>query len=55
MNKQQIKGAGNRVKGAIKETTGKAVGNESLELEGKLDRAKGKAQQAVGNAKDRLK
>lgn len=54
MNKQHIKGAGNRAKGAVKETAGKATGNESLELEGKIDRVKGKTQQAVGDAKDRL-
>lgn len=54
MNKQHVKGAANSAKGSIKESTGKATGNESLEAEGKFDRAKGKTQSALGDAKDRL-
>lgn len=54
MNKYHVKGAGNRAKGTIKETAGKATDNESLEMEGRADRFKGKAQGTLGDAKDAL-
>lgn len=52
MNKDQIKGAANDIKGSIKEAAGKATGNERLEAEGLADRAAGKVQKGVGNVKD---
>jgi uncharacterized protein YjbJ (UPF0337 family) len=51
VNKDQIKGHANEVKGAIKETTGDLVGNESLEAKGKLQKNLGKAQAAYGDVK----
>ena len=49
--------AGNKTEdlgGKAKETTGKAVGNESLEAEGKNDQTKASAKQAGEHVKDGL-
>ena len=40
------------VKGDVKETLGKATGNEELEAEGKGDQAKGNLKQAGDKVKD---
>ena len=47
--------AAEKVKGKVKETAGRAVGNERLTAEGRADQAKGDAKQAVEKAKDALK
>ena len=39
MNKDQVKGRVEQAKGAVKETTGKAVGDRNLQAEGKVDKA----------------
>ena len=52
MNKDGMKGTGNKAKGAVKKTAGKATGDRALEGEGILDKAKGVAQSAVGTVKD---
>jgi len=41
-----------RIKGKSKEATGRAVGNERLESEGKADRLKGGLKQAGEKVKD---
>jgi uncharacterized protein YjbJ (UPF0337 family) len=51
----KISGVANKVVGAIKEATGHAVGNPSLEVEGAAQKLKGKTQEAVGEAKDEVK
>jgi len=38
--KHTVNNAGNKVAGKIKETVGKATGNEKLELKGKIQSAK---------------
>ena len=55
MNKDQVKGRVEEVKGAIKEGTGKVVGNPRLEGEGKADKVAGKTQEAWGDAKEKAK
>lgn len=52
MDKEHIKGAAEKVKGAIKDAVGKAVGNEKLQVEGKADKAEGAMRQSVGDLKD---
>jgi uncharacterized protein YjbJ (UPF0337 family) len=52
MDREHIKGAADKAKGAIKDTAGKLTGDKKLESEGKLDKAKGAAHNAVGNVKD---
>jgi uncharacterized protein YjbJ (UPF0337 family) len=55
MDKNRIAGAAKQVKGAIEEAAGKVLGDAKLTAEGKIDKAEGKAQSAVGTAKDELK
>ena len=52
MHKDEVKGAGNKAKGAIKEAAGKATDNKKLQAEGKTDKAKGHIQDKAGKAKD---
>jgi uncharacterized protein YjbJ (UPF0337 family) len=51
MNKDQKGGAGQNVKGRIKEVAGIVSGNKKLEGEGLADRVVGAAKYAVGAAK----
>lgn len=52
MDKDRIKGAAQTIKGTIKKTIGKLVGNKKLETDGKIDEASGRVRKAVGEAKD---
>ena len=52
MDKEHVKGAADKAKGAIKDTAGKMTGDTSLQAEGKMDKAKGAAHQAAGDIKD---
>jgi uncharacterized protein YjbJ (UPF0337 family) len=51
----KLKGAANEAAGSVKESVGKSVGNDRVEAEGAVQKAKGQAQQAVGKGKDALK
>jgi uncharacterized protein YjbJ (UPF0337 family) len=55
MDKDRIKGMGDQAKGAVKDTAGKVTGDTKLQAEGKMDKAKGKVENAVGGAKDSLR
>lgn len=55
MNKDQVQGRVDQAKGAIKETAGKAVGNDRLEAEGKVDKTSGKIQSGAGDLKEKVK
>jgi uncharacterized protein YjbJ (UPF0337 family) len=55
MDKDRIEGSAKQIKGGIKETAGKALGDAKLTTEGKSDKARGKLQNAVGSVKDALK
>ena len=52
MDKQHAKGAMDKAKGQVKESAGKATGDEEMEARGKIDKAKGKARDAAGDVKD---
>jgi uncharacterized protein YjbJ (UPF0337 family) len=52
MDREHIKGAADKAKGAIKDTAGKLTGDKELQAEGKLDKAKGEAHNIAGNIKD---
>jgi uncharacterized protein YjbJ (UPF0337 family) len=52
MDKDRIAGAANKVKGTVKQGVGEITGDAKLEAEGRMDKAKGKVQSAVGGAKD---
>ena len=55
MNKDQVQGRVEQAKGHVKETAGKAVGNDRLRAEGQLDKTGGKIQAGVGDAKEKVK
>ena len=55
MNKEHVKGAADKAKGAVKEGVGKATGNERLREEGQMDKAKGEIHKAAGDLKDAAK
>jgi uncharacterized protein YjbJ (UPF0337 family) len=46
--KDNAEGKMHQVKGKIKETVGKAVGNDDLEAEGKIENLHGKVQEKLG-------
>ena len=55
VDKNEIKGGAKELGGKIKETAGRAVGNERLEAEGKVDQVEGKTQKNYGKVKDAVK
>jgi uncharacterized protein YjbJ (UPF0337 family) len=52
--KQSLKGKVKQVKGLAKETIGELKGDERLRVEGKIDRATGVIQEAVGKVEQRI-
>ena len=52
MDRQHVKGAAEKVKGAIKDAAGKVMGDKKLQTEGKFDKAKGSAHNLAGDVKD---
>ena len=55
MDKEHVKGAADKAKGAVKDAAGKMMGDKGMQAEGKMDKAKGAVHNAVGDAKDALK
>jgi uncharacterized protein YjbJ (UPF0337 family) len=55
INKDQVEGRVKEAKGTIKEVAGKLVGNESLEVKGKVQKNVGKVQAKFGDVKEDLK
>jgi uncharacterized protein YjbJ (UPF0337 family) len=55
MDKEHVKGAADKAKGAIKDTAGKVTGDKELQAEGKMDKAKGSAHKAAGDVKDAVR
>jgi uncharacterized protein YjbJ (UPF0337 family) len=54
MNKDQVKGRFEQVKGEAKEQWGNISDNHSIENEGKMDKVKGKLQERIGELKDKF-
>jgi len=52
MDREHVKGAADKAKGAVEDVAGKLTGDKKLQAEGKLDKAKGAARSALGDAKD---
>ena len=52
MDREHVKGAADKVKGAVKDAAGKVVGDRKLQTEGKIDKAKGAAHNVAGDVKD---
>jgi uncharacterized protein YjbJ (UPF0337 family) len=55
VDKDRVAGSAKQIKGAVKQTVGKVVGDSKLESEGKADKIEGKVQNAIGGLKDALK
>ena len=54
MNKDQVNGRAETIKGDVKEAAGKLVGNERLTTEGKAEQVAGKTQSTVGDVKNNV-
>ncbi|MEH0420613.1 CsbD family protein [Streptomyces sp. B21-083] len=52
---KKVRNVAKKTKGRMKETTGEAVGNESLAAKGAREQMAGDAKQTVQKAKDTLK
>ncbi len=52
MDKEHVKGAADKTKGAVKDAVGGLTRQCSLQVEGKVDKVRGAARHAVGDAKD---
>jgi len=50
-NKDEIKGKGKQISGAIKDKTGELIKNPKLEAEGEAERVAGKFQEKTGAAR----
>jgi uncharacterized protein YjbJ (UPF0337 family) len=55
MNKEQVKGRYEEAKGTVKEVAGKMVGNEELEIKGKIQKEAGKVRAGVGDVVEDIK
>ena len=55
MDKKNLEGGLDNLKGRVKETVGVATGDREMEGEGKLDQIKGKVKDAAGNLREGIK
>jgi uncharacterized protein YjbJ (UPF0337 family) len=55
MDKDRVAGSAKEIKGTVKQTIGKAVGDAKLESEGKAEKTEGKVQNAIGGLKDTIR
>jgi uncharacterized protein YjbJ (UPF0337 family) len=52
MDKDRLEGIGHQIKGVVKESLGRIIGDAKLQADGAAERAAGKAQNAIGSARD---
>jgi uncharacterized protein YjbJ (UPF0337 family) len=50
-----MSGTSDKIKGSVKETAGKAMGDKKTEVEGKMDKAKGAIKDAAHDVKESVK
>ena len=55
MDREHVKGAADKAKGAVKDTAGKMMGDKKMQAEGKFDKAKGEAHNVAGDVKDAVR
>lgn len=55
MNKEQVSGKVDELKGRVKEEIGKATNKPDTQAEGLVDQGKGKVKQAYGDVKEEVK
>lgn len=53
--KNQVKGTFKEMKGKTKETTGQVIGDDELEVEGKIEKNLGKGQKKAGEVEKDLR
>jgi uncharacterized protein YjbJ (UPF0337 family) len=53
-NKDEVRGKGKQITGAIKDKVGELTNNPRLEAEGEAERFKGKVQQKVGKGRRKV-
>ena len=54
MNQDELRGKADQLKGRVKDTVGKATGDERLRDEGAMDEASGEVQETFGKAKRKV-
>ncbi len=54
MNKDKVKGSIKEATGKAKKVTGKIIGNKNMEVEGNVEETLGKVQRGFGDLKDDL-
>jgi uncharacterized protein YjbJ (UPF0337 family) len=52
MDRERLRAAAEKAKGAVKETAGKISGDEKLQAKGKADKVKGAVHKVAGNLKE---
>jgi uncharacterized protein YjbJ (UPF0337 family) len=55
MNKQQVKGRYEEAKGKVKEVAGHVIGNQKLEVEGKIQKDAGKIQAGFSDIETQIR
>ncbi len=55
MDLEHVKGTADKIKGSVKDIAGRITGDEKLQTEGKLDKAKGDIRKGVRDVKDVFK
>jgi uncharacterized protein YjbJ (UPF0337 family) len=55
MNKEEVKGATEKVGGKVKEEWGKVTGNPTTEQKGRKEQAEGELREDLGKSKDQRK
>jgi uncharacterized protein YjbJ (UPF0337 family) len=55
MDREHVKGAADKAKGAIKDAAGKVTGDRKLQTEGRIDKVKGAARNFAGDVKDAVR
>jgi uncharacterized protein YjbJ (UPF0337 family) len=55
MNKDQVKGTAEKVKGKVNEAVGHATGNTKQEVKGDVQHAAGEARKKAGDVKEAVK
>jgi uncharacterized protein YjbJ (UPF0337 family) len=55
MNREHVRAATEKAKGAVKDTAGKVMGDEKLRAKGKADKAKGAVHKVAGDVKEAVR
>ena len=51
-NEDQVKGKWDQAKGTVKETVGRAIGDDDMDSSGQTDQIKGNVREGYGDAKE---